>query len=199
MKEVSSLVKQISGLCSVWLCWAESQETPKTSGKTHTPTETRNEVNTSVYFSGFQIQFINCTQATSKTTVIQSQWYEPPTACENSGLKVRHKFLLKCIRYLQIQSLLWRHLVLCKLLFESYDCNYELLIPFTFAVYFLLHWWFCISLFEILHTPQGVKLNRIKQCWKSHLCQVGYHHPYVRLDIIINVTQKHAKFGVTQS
>lgn len=176
MKEVSSLVKQISGLCSVWLCWAESQETPKTSGKTHTPTETRNEVNTSVYFSGFQIQFINCTQATSKTTVIQSQWYEPPTACENSGLKVRHKFLLKCIRYLQIQSLLWRHLVLCKLLFESYACNYELLIPFTFAVYFYYTDDFAFHCLKSSIPHKGLNLTELNS---------AENHTYVRLDIII--------------
>lgn len=150
MKEVSSLVKQISGLCSVWLCWAESQETPKTSGKTHTPTETRNEGNTSVYFPGFQIQFKNHIQATSKTMVIQSQWHEPPTACENSGLKVKHKFLLKCIIYLQpslkttgtVQVTFW-------------VLRLQLGVNNTFYLHWilLLHWRFCSSLFEILHTP----------------------------------------------
>lgn len=121
--------------------------------------------------------------------VIQSQWYEPPTACENwpeSEAQISAKMYyissdtkpsLKTTGPVQITFwVLWLQL--------------ELIIPFTFAVYFHYTDDFALHCLKSSITYKGLNLTELNNT---------ENHPYVRLDIIINVTQKHAKFGVTQS
>ena len=121
--------------------------------------------------------------------VIQSQWYEPPTACENwpeSEAQISAKMYyissdtkpsLKTTGPVQITFwVLWLQL--------------ELIIPFTFAVYFHYTDDFALHCLKSSIPYKGLNLTELNNT---------ENHPYVRLDIIINVTQKHAKFGVTQS